>query len=226
MIVLTGASGGLGSKLLKYLSSIDKVFLIYNNTKIEFNGVKSQKVDITNEEEVFNFVKSNKNILKKITLVNMATFSKDGLIANYQTEDWKKTFDVNINGPFFMIRYLLPLMMAENWGRIINVSSYLANNGAIGASAYSSSKSALTGLTKSLAKEYGRFNINSNILELGYFKGGLADTLNQKLKEKIIERIPTKKLGDIEEISSCIKLLINSSYINGTVLKVNGGINN
>ena len=128
-------------------------------------------------------------------------------------------------GPFFLIKHLLPLMIAQNWGRIINVSSYLADNGAIGASAYSSSKSALIGLTKSLSKEYGRFNINSNIMELGYFDGGLADTLDEKIKKNILKRIPTKRLGNIEEISSCISLLIDSSYINGTTLKINGGIN-
>ena len=83
-------------------------------------------------------------------------------------------------------------MIAQNWGRIINVSSYLADNGAIGASAYSSSKSALIGLTKSLSKEYGRFNINSNIMELGYFDGGLADTLSHQIKNNILKKFQQK----------------------------------
>ena len=154
----------------------------------------------------------------------MATFSKDGLLANYKTDDWKKTFDVNLNGPFYLIKNLLPLMIAQNWGRIINISSFLSNNGAIGASAYSSSKSALIGLTKSLSKEYGRFNINSNIIELGYFNGGLADTLSNQIRNDILKKIPSKKLGRIEEISSLIGLIIDSSYINGSTLKINGGI--
>ena len=225
MIILTGASGGLGSKLIKDLLLIDDVILIYNNNKIEYKGAFSFKLNVINENEVLSFIKSQRLKLKKITLVNMATYSKDGLLVNYTIENWKKTFDINVNGPFFLIKHLLPFMIADNWGRIINVSSYLASNGAKGASAYSSSKSALIGLTKSLSKEYGRFNINSNIMELGYFDGGLADSLDDQLKNNILKRIPTKKLGKIEEISSCISLLIDSSYINGTVLKINGGIN-
>jgi len=224
MIILTGASGGLGSNLLKSLLLIDDLTLIYNSNKIECKGALSYKLNIINEDEVVDFINFQKQNLKQITLVNMATFSKDGLLANYSTENWKKTFDINVNGPFFLIKHLLPLMIAQNWGRIINVSSYLADNGAIGASAYSSSKSALIGLTKSLSKEYGRFNINSNIMELGYFDGGLADTLSHQIKNNILKKIPTKKLGNIKEVSSCISLLIDSSYINGSIIKINGGI--
>lgn len=224
MIILTGASGGLGSNLLKSLLLIDDLTLIYNSNKIEYKGALSYKLNIINEDEVVDFIKFQKRNLKQITLVNMATFSKDGLLANYSTKNWQKTFDINVNGPFFLIKHLLPLMIAQNWGRIINVSSYLADNGAIGASAYSSSKSALIGLTKSLSKEYGRFNINSNIMELGYFDGGLADTLSHQIKNNILKKIPTKKLGNIEEVSSCISLLIDSSYINGSIIKINGGI--
>lgn len=224
MIILTGASGGLGSNLLKSLLLIDDLTLIYNSNKIEYKGALSYKLNIINEDEVVDFIKFQKHNLKQITLVNMATFSKDGLLANYSTKNWQKTFDINVNGPFFLIKHLLPLMIAQNWGRIINVSSYLADNGAIGASAYSSSKSALIGLTKSLSKEYGRFNINSNIMELGYFDGGLADTLSHQIKNNILKKIPTKKLGNIEEVSSCISLLIDSSYINGSIIKINGGI--
>ena len=224
MIILTGASGGLGSNLLKSLLLIDDLTLIYNTNKIECEGAFSHKLNIINEDEVIDFIKIHKQNFNQITLVNMATFSKDGLLANYSTENWKKTFDINVNGPFFLIKHILPLMIAQNWGRIINVSSYLADNGAIGASAYSSSKSALIGLTKSLSKEYGRFNINTNIMELGYFDGGLADTLSNQIKNNILKKIPTKKLGEIEEISTCISLLINSSYINGSIIKINGGI--
>lgn len=224
MIILTGASGGLGSKLVKSLITIDDIILLYNNNKIEYNETSSFKLNIINEDEIVSFINSQKKNLNKITLINMATFSHDGLLANYKTEYWRKTFDINVNGPFFLIKHLLPLMIAEKWGRIINISSFLANNGAIGASAYSASKSALIGLTKTLSKEYGRFNINSNILELGYFDGGLANSLDTELRREILKRIPSKKLGNVQEISSCISLLIESSYVNGSILKINGGI--
>lgn len=224
MIILTGASGGLGSQLVNDLKLMDEVILIFNKNKINIDGTLSVKLDISNENEVMNFVESNKSKLNNLTLINMATFSKDGLLANYDSSDWIKTFNINVNGPFFLIKNLLPIMISQKWGRIINISSYLANKGAIGASAYSSSKSALIGLTKSLAKEYARFNINSNILELGYFDGGLYNTLSEEIKTKILNTIPSKKLGEINEISACVDLIIKSKFINGSILKINGGL--
>ena len=154
----------------------------------------------------------------------MATYSFDGLVINYDSDEWKKTFDVNVNGPFYLIKNLLPLMVDQKYGRIISISSFLASEGAPGAAAYSSSKSSLIGLTKSLSKEYGRFNITSNIIELGYFNRGLIERFSKEDLEKALKIIPLKKLGNVKEISETIKLIINSEYINGSILKLNGGI--
>ena len=170
------------------------------------------------------FVNERANNLKQSTIVNMATCSIDGLLAAYELGDWLKTFNVNINSTFILIKNLLPLMIRQKWGRIINISSYVGANGEVGAGAYSASKSALSGFTRSLAKEYGKFNITSNLLELGYFNSGLIDTLTEEKKAVILKKVPSNKFGDPSEISRTIEFLRNSNYINGSNIKIDGGL--
>jgi 3-oxoacyl-[acyl-carrier protein] reductase len=225
MIIVTGASGGIGVEIIPYLSDIDDLIAIYCNTSIPKNKKNEFfKLDITNEQDIEVFVKKYDKKLKDITLINMATYSSDGLLVNYKSEDWKKTFDINVNGPFYFIKNLLPYMIDQKYGRIINLSSFTASEGAIGASAYSASKSSIIGLTKSICKEYGRFNITSNIIELGYFDNGLTHKLTDQIKTKVLKNIPSGKFGKVDEIASVIELIINSSYINGSVIKINGGL--
>ena len=226
MIIIVGASSGLGKEVAGGLLNFQNTLLTHYSNQINLpnENIKSQFLDLTNTNSIDKFVSENKKVLKDITVVNLSTFSKDGLFINYNEKDWKKTFDININGPVYLIKKLLPIMISNKFGRIINVSSYLANTGEIGASAYSSSKSALIGLTKSIAKEYARFNILSNIIELGYFNVGLIENLDQKKLKEIKNKIPTRSLGKSIEIINMIKLLIKSNYINGSQIKINGGL--
>ncbi len=226
MIIIVGASSGLGKEVAGGLLNFQNTLLTHYSNQINSpkENVKSQFLDLTDTNSIDKFVSANKKVLKDISLVNLSTFSKDGLFINYNKKDWEKTFDININGPVYLIKKLLPIMISNKFGRIVNVSSYLANNGEIGASAYSSSKSALIGLTKTLAKEYARFNILSNIIELGYFNVGLIENLDQKKLKEIKNKIPTRSLGKSIEITNMIKLLVKSNYINGSQIKINGGI--
>ena len=225
MIILTGASGGLGFKIFPQLAELDSTIGIYNKTKIEqITNTEVVQLDLSSEVHVKEFVNERANNLKQITIVNMATCSIDGLLAAYELGDWLKTFNVNINSTFILIKNLLPLMIRQKWGRIINISSYVGANGEVGAGAYSASKSALSGFTRSLAKEYGKFNITSNLLELGYFNSGLIDTLTEEKKAVILKKVPSNKFGDPSEISRTIEFLRNSNYINGSNIKIDGGL--
>ena len=226
MIIIIGSSSGLGKKITEMLLNYDKIIFTHFKNELIFidQNVKSQYLDLTNFESIDNFIQNNKSILKNLTLVNLSAYSKDGLFYDYDYFDWKNTFDINVNGPFYLIKKLLPFMISNKFGRIINISSYLANNGAIGASAYSSSKSALIGLTKTLSKEYGRFNILTNIIELGYFNIGLIDRFEEKTLNKLKKKIPTNSFGEPLEIVNMIQLLISSKYVNGAQIKINGGL--
>lgn len=226
MIIIVGSSGGLGKEITENLFGFDDIIFTHfsNNNSSKINGKNSQFLDLSDFNSIDNFISANIKNLKNINYINFSAFSKDGLLYGYKNSDWKRTFDVNLNGPVYLIKKLLPIMVSNKYGRIINISSYLASHGAIGASAYSSSKSALIGLTKTMSKEYGRFNILSNIIELGYFNVGLSDSLEEKKVNQLKKDIPVKKFGDSIEVVNIIKLLINSNYINGSQIKVNGGL--
>ena len=131
--------------------------------------------------------------------------------------------DTNLGSNFLICKYLIKKMIFSKWGRVIFFSSTGAKRGDIGTSGYSASKTGLYGLSKVISKEYGQHNITSNIFELGAFEAGMYKKLNEKQKMKIVSKLPNKKLGTINEITLAIKLLINSSFINGSVIKIDGG---
>ena len=223
MILLTGASGGIGLEILEKLSTLDDVLALHNasNPKnMNLKNVTFHKVDISEPNEIKNFIDQKKSLLKKITLINLAAISIDGLLANYNLDDWEKVMRVNLTSNFLFSKYLIPLMIKDKWGRIIHISS---TNSAIGAGAYSSSKSGLDGLSKALSKEYARYNITSNIIKLGVFDTGMFHKLSEKNQKKFIDSIPSKKLGKTSNITNTIDFLINSEFVNGASITIDGG---
>jgi len=146
------------------------------------------------------------------------------LLARYDSADWDKVMDINLKGNFLLTKALLPTMIQQSWGRIIHVASVVALKGEKGTAAYSASKSGLLGLSRVMAKEYARFNITSNVLNLGYFEVGLIETVSKDKRKEIIESIPSKKLGQASSIINALKFLIHSDYVNGSVLTIDGGL--
>jgi len=227
MIILTGASGGIGKEIIGHLLGIDHVIGIYNTsvpTTSNSRSVSYEKLDIEDHASIKSFVRKWKVKLKRVTLVHFAALNIDGLLANYDESDWDRVMDVNLKGNFLLNQALIPHMIHEKWGRIIHISSVVGVHGNPGTVAYSTSKAGLVGMSRVLAKEYGRFNITSNILVLGYFEAGLIDTLNDHLKEKVINQIPSKTLGKISNIANAIDFLIKSEYVNGAVINIDGGL--
>ena len=223
MILLTGASGGIGNFLFKEMSKKEFVIGLVNKSKIkQIDNSKVKKLNLTSEQEIKEFIIDNKLLFKNITLIHMATKSLDGLLSNYDINDLRETFEINVIANFTLTKHILPFMISQRWGRIIHVSS-IASEGTIGAGAYASSKSALIGYSKTLAKEYGRFNITSNIIRLGYFDKGLIETLSNENIKEITNKIPSKKLGKVKEVLDLIEYIQSSSYMNGSVLNLNGG---
>lgn len=227
MIILTGASGGIGRELVSYLCEIDDVIGIYNTSQPATpsdSRLTYEQLNIEKSEEVTSFAKKWGKKLSKITLVHFATLSIDGLMANYAESDWDRVMRVNLSGNFLLTQALLPHMIQERWGRIIHISSVIGTQGRPGTIAYSTSKTGLIGMSRVLAKEYARFNITSNVFVLGYFEMGLTDTLKNDLKKKILNQIPSKTFGKVSNIVNAIKFLIKSEYVNGSVINIDGGI--
>ena len=180
--------------------------------------------------EIEAFVKKLENQLSKITLIHGAAVNIAQLAINYEEEAWDKVININLKGNFFLTKALLQRMFGEKWGRIISLSSFGGIGGVRGIGgingtlAYSASKSGLLGMSRVLAKEYGRFNITSNILALGYFKSGMMEGLSEESKRKLLREIPSTKFGDVINIAHAVDYLIKSDYTNGAVIHIDGGI--
>ena len=139
-------------------------------------------------------------------------------------EKWKKVIEVNLIGTYNLIRQLLPHMRDSNFGRIINFSSVAAQKGIAGVSAYSASKSALWGMTKSIAVENASKGITINNINLGYAELGMIEQVPDKYKETVINQIPTGKFCTKEDIFKCVEFLRENSYTNGSSVDLNGGL--
>lgn len=227
MIILTGASGGIGRAILPSLAALDNVAAIYHTRPPDISGmggVTVHQLDLSSANEVGDFIASMKDCFKKITLIHAAALSLDGLAAKFSTEAWDQVIGVNLRGNFLLTRELLMPMIKQKWGRIIHFSSVAGMRGVPGTLAYSTAKTGLLGMSRVLANEYARFGITSNVLVPGYFNTGLIETLSEKVRKKILESIPSGRLGDPANIVNAVEFLIKSEYVNGSAIHIDGGI--
>lgn len=229
MILLIGASSGIGLKLIKELVKYHDVIATYNKKKIDIK-IKTKKklfikqLDISSEKKIKKFIEDNSKILKKVTFINLATISVDKLITDLSFKDIKRTFEINSFSNILFTKYLIKKMIDNNFGRFIFFNSTRASRGDVGISLYSSSKSILKPFSKCISKEFGRFNITSNVISLGYFNSPLLNNIDKKIRDKLINEIPSKKIGKIKNISNIIKSIIKSDYINAAEIKIDGGL--
>jgi len=223
MILVTGASGGIGKQLLPQLKDMDSVMGIYNTRKPE-SDLPHVQLDITDKGQVLEFVNEYKSELTHLTLLHLAGYKKDALLASYTEEDWDRTMAVNLKGVFILTQALMPLMIQEKWGRVLLVSSKGGLQGDVGAIAYSTSKAGLLGFSRVLAKEYARFHITSNVLTLGTFATGMYEALPEEKKKSILKSIPSKKCGEVSNITQAVRFLRDAEYVNGSEIPIDGGM--
>ena len=226
-ILITGASRGIGLYLLKQFKAEGlAVFGTYSGTLPE-EDVKNcfSKVDIANTEDVQSWINSVVDVDDEIVLINCAGINYNSTARRADVDDWMHVIDVNLGGSFRAIHAVLPLMYKKGFGRIINLSSILAQKGIPGTSAYAASKSALWGMSKAIAIENAHKNITINTINLGYINAGMTmKDVPEKLREEMLQQIPMRKFGDLENIYKTIKYLIDTEYITGTTIDLNGGL--
>ena len=175
MIILTGASGGIGGAVLPSLTALDSVIAIYNTKPPNLSGIDGvtpYQLDLTSDEKVSNFASEIKGSVQNITLIHAAAVSNDSLAVKFTTQNWNQIIDVNLRGNFLLTRAMLIPMMEQRWGRVIHLSSVAGIRGTPGTIAYATSKTGLLGLSRVLANEYARFGITSNVLVPGIFQYG------------------------------------------------------
>lgn len=228
MIIITGASKGIGRYLFsRFKEENESVIGTYNSTMDGFEQDKKDyySVDISAFLSVRDFVNSIKDGLQNIILINCAGISYNAFAHKSEIEKWEKVIDVNVKGAFYIIHELLPFMREQNFGRIINFSSVVTQLPTPGISAYAASKSALIGLTKSLAIENGSKGITVNAINPGYVNLGMGiNDVPEAYQEKIKSQIPFKRFCEPEEIYQTVQYLIRTEYVNGSAIDINGGI--
>jgi 3-oxoacyl-[acyl-carrier protein] reductase len=159
-------------------------------------------------------------------LVNNAGVTKDGLSMRMKLEDFTSVIQTNLTGAFLCAQGVMPGMMKERWGRIINIASVVGEMGNPGQANYVASKAGLIGLTKSLAQELGSRGITVNAITPGFIETDMTAGLSAEVKEKMLNVIPLKRFGQSEDIAAAVAFLASESagYITGHILKVNGGM--
>jgi 3-oxoacyl-[acyl-carrier protein] reductase len=226
VIIVTGASGGLGRGLVENLRDADSVVGTYYSQKpvVEHDAIRWMRVNVADPESVAQFAHEIDDDASRITLVNLAGISLNRLALQMSSSDWDAVLNTNLRGSFLMSQALLRHMIRDRWGRIIHISSIVAEKGVPGTCAYAASKAGLMGLSRALAKEYARFGITSNCLVLGYFQEGLTKTLPTEQRQAVLEDIPLRRFGLSHELASAVRYLMEATYTTGECIHVDGGL--
>jgi 3-oxoacyl-[acyl-carrier protein] reductase len=184
-------------------------------------------IDLSSPESIKEaFSKASKEFGRIDILVNNAGVTRDGLAMRMKREDWNVVIETNLSGSFFCIQQVIPGMIRERWGRIVNITSVVGEAGNAGQANYVASKAGLIGLTKSLAQELASRNVTVNAVAPGFIETDMTASLNEEFKAKIVESVPLKRIGKPEDVAAAVHFLCGdeAGYITGHVLDVNGGM--
>jgi 3-oxoacyl-[acyl-carrier protein] reductase len=233
-IIVTGASGGIGNSIVEKLNDCGANVLA-SGTRLEkleelkskFNKIKILKFDISQSDKIEEFIDNAANELGGLDcIVNNAGITQDNLAIRMSIEEWRKVIDINLTSTFLMSKFAIKKMLKNKKGKIINITSVVGHTGNLGQANYTASKAGLVAMSKSLAIEYAKKNINVNCISPGFIKTAMTDKIDEKFKEVIVSKIPSARLGKPEDIANAVLFLAsdNSNYINGETLHVNGGM--
>lgn len=230
-IFISGASRGIGKSMAKHFakSNFNVVGTSRNNFKFDddLENLLPIKLDVTSRNDVkdcFDELKS-KNLLPDI-LINNAGITADQLFLRMSDDDWDNVINTNLTGTFNLTKIFLKNMIKNKFGRIINISSISGLMGNPGQVNYSSSKAALNGFTKSLAKEVGSRNITVNCIAPGFIDTEMTSYIGDNERNEILKQIPLNKFGLPEDISKLVMFLASdeASYITGQTISIDGGL--
>ena len=234
--IVTGGAKGIGAEIVRTLAENGYIVILnYNNSKVQAEELKNEmlqkgfnievvKADVSNRNEVNSLIEFAIKKFKKIDiLVNNAGISLEGLFTDVSEEMWQKIINVNLNSVFNCTQEVLKYMIKEKSGRIINISSIWGETGASCEVAYSTTKAAINGMTKALAKEVGLSNIRVNAIAPGIINTDMNSRLSYEESEQIKEQIPLNRIGNTKDSARCVKWLVEDEYTTGQIISINGG---
>ena len=240
-VFITGGSRGIGKAIAKKFAQ-NGYDVIVNYVSENTNLEELEKELKNGQEEIRTlFVKGNvtdvascTEMVEQITkefgkldvVINNAGITKDGLLMRMKEEDFDKVLDINLKGTFHICKQVVPIMMKQKHGKIVNISSVVGIAGNAGQSNYAASKAGIIGFTKSLAKELASRNILANCVAPGFIRTDMTDVLADSVKENILSSIPLKRMGTAEEVANLVYFLASdeNSYITGQVIPIDGGM--
>ena len=234
-IIVTGASGGIGNAIIKKLSEAGANILA-SGTRIEkleelkknFKDIKILKFDISQSDKIGDFIENATTELGGGLdgIVNNAGITQDNLAIRMNLDEWQKVINVNLTSTFLMSKFAIKKMLKNKSGKIVNITSVVGHTGNLGQANYTASKAGIVAMSKSLAIEYAKKNININCISPGFIKTAMTDKIDEKFKEVIISKIPSARLGEPDDIANAVLFLSSdqSNYINGETIHVNGGM--
>ena len=234
-IIVTGASGGIGNSIVKKLYESDANILA-SGTRIEkleelkknYRNIKILKFDISQSDKIEEFIENATNELggNLDGIINNAGITQDNLAIRMSLDEWQKVININLTSTFLISKFAIKKMLKNKSGKIVNITSVVGHTGNVGQVNYTASKAGIIAMSKSLAIEYAKKNINVNCISPGFIKTAMTDKIDDKFKEVIIAKIPSARLGDPDDIANAVLFLSSnqSSYINGETIHVNGGM--
>ena len=234
-IIVTGASGGIGNAIVKELYENEANILAtgtkkekLEDLKSKFKNIKILSFDISQHKQIDEFID---NATKELggdlnCIVNNAGIAKDNLAIRMSFEEWKNVIDTNLTSTFLLSKAAIKKMLKNKNGKVINITSVVGHTGNLGQANYTAAKAGLVAMSKTLAIEYAKKNINVNCISPGFIKTNMTEMIDSKYKDIIISKIPSARLGEPEDVANAVLFLASnkSDYINGETLHVNGGM--
>ena len=237
--LVTGASRGIGAVIARRLAEAGvKVGVNYLSSPESAEEVVSSIIsaggealrvegDVSQEEPAKSTVQQVVSNWGRIDiLVNNAGINRDRLLLRMNTDDWDQVIQVDLRGAFLCTRFVMPHLIKQRSGRVVNISSVVGISGNPGQANYAAAKAGLIGFTKSVAREVASRNVTVNALAPGYITTGMVEKLSEAAREKILSRIPMGRFGVAEDVSEAVVFLCSkgASYITGEVLTIDGGM--
>ena len=234
-IIVTGASGGIGNAIVKELYENEANILAtgtkkekLEDLKSKFKNIKILSFDISQHKKIDEFIdNATKELGGELNcIVNNAGIAKDNLAIRMSFEEWKNVIDTNLTSTFLLSKAAIKKMLKNKNGKVINITSVVGHTGNLGQANYTAAKAGLVAMSKTLAIEYAKKNINVNCISPGFIKTNMTEMIDSKYKDIIISKIPSARLGEPGDIANAVLFLASnqSDYINGETLHVNGGM--
>lgn len=234
--LVTGASRGIGKAIAQQLAK-EGHFVIgtattengaknINDYLHEFGGI-GRVLDVKNSENIDNLFEEIESVYGAVqVLVNNAGVTQDGLLMRMENSAWDEVIDVNLSSIYRMSKRAMRGMMKARNGRIINISSVVAQMGNAGQTNYATTKAGMEGFTRSLAREIGSRQVTVNCVAPGLIETDMTDELDERLINAMLDAVPLGRLGQPDDVAMAVSFLAsdNASYITGAVIPVNGGM--